>query len=106
MNRIHQALLDGEVLVQDFRNRRQTIRCARRVRDNVMFLWIVSLLVYAFTTVTSSFLAGAVMITFFTGPCRCFAASSRLVNRPVPSTTISAPTESQSIFPGSRSLKT
>src|SRR5579864_4891556 len=53
------------------------------------------------TRVTSSFLAGAEMITFFTGPRRCFSASFLSVNIPVDSTTIWAPTEAQSSAAGS-----
>src|SRR5512146_2798415 len=56
--------------------------------------------------VTSSFLAGAEMITFFTGPRRCFLASSALVKRPVDSSTTCAPTESQGSLAGSFSAKT
>ena len=41
------------------------------------------------TMVTSSSLAGAEMMTFFAPSRRCFAASSRLVNRPVDSITTS-----------------
>src|SRR2546425_7588155 len=58
------------------------------------------------TKVWSGPSAGAVIITFFTGPRRCFFASAPLVKRPVDSTTISAPTEAQSISPGSFTLKT
>src|SRR3954463_2435854 len=54
----------------------------------------------------SSPVAGAEMITFFTGPRRCFLASSAFVKRPVDSTTICAPTLSHGISPGSFSLKT
>src|SRR4029077_20406827 len=50
--------------------------------------------------------AGAEMITFFTGARRCFLASAPLVKRPVDSTTMSAPTEAQSISAGSFTLKT
>src|SRR5208282_841324 len=46
------------------------------------------------------------MMTFLTGPRRCFLASAPLVKRPVDSTTISAPTLAQSISPGSFTLKT
>src|SRR5581483_9033885 len=53
------------------------------------------------TTVMSSFLAGAEIITFLTGPRRCLRASSALVKRPVDTTTICAPTDSQSILAGS-----
>src|ERR1700757_2062360 len=58
------------------------------------------------TTVMSSFLAGAEMMTFFTGPRRCFLASSALVNLPVDSITTWAPTDSQGKAAGSFSLKT
>src|SRR5215471_20181545 len=58
------------------------------------------------TSVTSSFFAGAEMMTFFTGPRRCFLASSALVNFPVDSITTCAPTESQGRAAGSFSLKT
>src|ERR1041385_4350838 len=53
------------------------------------------------TMVTSSFEAGAEMITFFTDPCRCLAASLASVKWPVDSTTICAPTEVQSNCAGS-----
>ena len=46
------------------------------------------------------------MITFFTLPRLCFAASDALVNKPVDSMTISAPTEGQSMAAGSLVLKT
>src|ERR1700732_4465705 len=42
----------------------------------------------------SSFFAGAEMITFFTGPRRCFLASFASVKRPVDSITTCAPTDS------------
>src|SRR5947209_16742737 len=58
------------------------------------------------TRVTSSFFAGAVMMTFFTGPRRCFLASSALVNRPVDSITTCAPTDAQSNCAGSFWAKT
>src|SRR6266436_3366223 len=58
------------------------------------------------TNVASGPSAGAEMITFFTGARRCFLASTPLVKRPVDSTTISAPTEAQSISAGSLVLKT
>src|SRR5580704_9885281 len=58
------------------------------------------------TMVMSSPVAGAEMMTFFTGPRRCFLASSALVNLPVDSTTTCAPTDSQSSFAGSFSAKT
>src|SRR3954468_17436812 len=58
------------------------------------------------TTVTSSFFAGAEMITFLTGPRRCFLASLASVNRPVDSITTWAPTESQGSAAGSFSLNT
>src|SRR3954464_1045019 len=48
------------------------------------------------TMVMSSFVAGAEMMTFFTGPRMCFLASSALVKRPVDSITPCAPTEAQS----------
>src|ERR1700757_5074434 len=53
------------------------------------------------TRVTSSFFAGAEMITFFTGPRMCFLASSALVKRPVDSRTTWAPTDSQGSLAGS-----
>src|SRR6266567_1365507 len=52
------------------------------------------------TMVMSSFLAGAEMMTFLTGPRRCLRASSALVNRPVDSMTTCAPTDSQLILAG------
>src|SRR2546421_3749948 len=58
------------------------------------------------TSVTSSFLAGAEMMTFFTGPRRCFFASLASVNRPVDSITTCAPTLSHGNAAGSFSLKT
>ena len=51
-------------------------------------------------------MAGAEMITFFTVPRMCLPASAALVNRPVDSTTMSAPTDAQSISAGSFVLKT
>src|SRR3984893_6333130 len=58
------------------------------------------------TTVTSSFFAGAEMITFLTGPRMCFLASLASVKWPVDSSTIWAPTDSQGNFAGSLSLNT
>src|SRR5208282_1628068 len=58
------------------------------------------------TIVRSSFLAGAVMMTFFTDPRRCFLASLASVNLPVDSITTCAPTDSQGRAAGSFSLKT
>src|SRR5829696_10350297 len=58
------------------------------------------------TIVTSSPFAGAEMITFLTLPRICFDASSALVNLPVDSITISAPTDDQSITDGSFSENT
>src|SRR5579871_5109661 len=58
------------------------------------------------TTVTSSFLAGAEMMTFFTDPRRCFLASFASVNLPVDSITTCAPTDSHGSAAGSFSLKT
>src|SRR5689334_12895814 len=52
------------------------------------------------TMVISSSLAGAEMMTFLTGPRRCFFASGALVNFPVDSITTWAPTDSQSSFAG------
>src|SRR6185437_1186816 len=58
------------------------------------------------TSVTSSLLAGAEIITFFTEPCRCALALFASVNMPVDSTTICAPVEVQSSLEGSRSANT
>src|SRR6266545_6573489 len=58
------------------------------------------------TSVTSSFLAGAEMMTFLTGPRICLQASLPSVNRQVDSTTICAPTEFQSSRAGSFCAKT
>ena len=58
------------------------------------------------TTVRSSLVAGAEMITFLTVAPRCTLAFSASVKKPVDSTTISAPTEAQSSLEGSRSAKT
>ena len=46
------------------------------------------------------------MMTFFTGPRRCFLASFASVNLPVDSMTTWAPTESQGSAAGSFSLNT
>jgi hypothetical protein len=46
------------------------------------------------------------MMTFFAPAVRCFAASSRFVNRPVDSITTSAPTSAQGSAAGSRSANT
>src|SRR5258708_40330348 len=58
------------------------------------------------TMVMSSFLAGAEMMTFFTGPRRCFLACSASVNFPVDSITTCAPTDSHLMAAGSFSEKT
>src|SRR5215471_19754130 len=54
------------------------------------------------TTVRSGLLAGAVITTFLAPAVRCFAASSRLVNRPVDSNTTSTPRSFQGSCAGSR----
>src|SRR5438270_11064006 len=53
------------------------------------------------TMVMSSFLAGAEMMTFFTGPRRCFLACSASVNLRVDSITTLAPTDYQLMYAGS-----
>ena len=58
------------------------------------------------TSVRSGCFAGAEMITFFAPAARCFAASSRFVNRPVDSTTTSTPSSPHGRAAGSRSEKT
>src|ERR1041385_4084574 len=58
------------------------------------------------TIVMSSFFAGAEMMTFFTGPRRCFFACSASLNLPVDSITTCAPTDSQLMAAGSFSEKT
>src|SRR6266550_7788112 len=58
------------------------------------------------TTVKSSFLAGAEMMTFFTGPRTWFLASLASVNRPVDSMMTCAPTDSHGNAAGSFSLNT
>src|SRR5215218_4238846 len=55
------------------------------------------------TTVMSSPLAGAEMITFFAPASRCLAAASRVVNRPVDSITTSTPRSLHGSAAGSRS---
>src|SRR5262249_14514225 len=58
------------------------------------------------TMVMSSFLAGAEMMTFLTGPPRCFLACSPSVNFSVDSMTTWAPTDSQLRAAGSFSENT
>src|SRR6266536_5108462 len=58
------------------------------------------------TMVMSSPLAGALMITFWAPASMCLRASSALVNRPVDSTTISAPSSFQGRLAGSFSATT
>ena len=58
------------------------------------------------TTVRSSLVAGAEMMTFLTVVPRWALALVASVKKPVDSTTISAPTEAQSSLAGSRSAKT
>src|ERR1700761_5588542 len=58
------------------------------------------------TIVMSSFFAGAEIITFFTGPRRCFFACSASVNIPVHSITICTPTVSHGMAAGSLWEKT
>src|ERR1035438_8551421 len=58
------------------------------------------------TSVTSSFLAGAEIMTFLTEPLMCLEASLPSVKKPVDSMTISAPTLVQSSSAGSLVLKT
>src|SRR5215831_20526424 len=58
------------------------------------------------TMVMSSFFAGAEIITFLTGPRRCFFACSASVKCPVDSITTCAPTDSHLMAAGSLSEKT
>jgi hypothetical protein len=58
------------------------------------------------TTVMSSLVAGAEMMTFFTDPCRWALALVASVKMPVDSTMICAPVEVQSSLAGSLSAKT
>ena len=51
-------------------DRREAVRGAGGVRDDVVLRRIVLLLVYAEDHVMSSLVAGAEMMTFFTGPRR------------------------------------
>src|SRR3954452_13187437 len=80
------------------------------VQDALEIMWcLAASYLSSFTPITmvmSSFLAGAEMMTFFTGPRRCLRASSALVKRPVDSITTWAPTDSQLILAGSFSAKT
>ena len=55
------------------------------------------------TTVKSSFLAGAEMMTFFAPPSMCALALSASVKKPVDSMTTSAPRSFQGSAAGSRS---
>ena len=58
------------------------------------------------TNVASASADGPEMMTRFTVPPRCPAASARLVKRPVDSITTSAPSSSQGSCSGSRSAST
>ena len=58
------------------------------------------------TMVMSSFLAGALMMTFFAPPWMCFSASALLVKRPVDSMTMSTPRSRQGSAAGSFSANT
>src|SRR3954468_12239427 len=58
------------------------------------------------TTVMSTPLAGAEMMTFLAPPAMCFAAFSRSVKKPVDSTTTSTPRSPHGRLPGSRSAST
>src|SRR3954470_12265215 len=58
------------------------------------------------TIVRSGSVAGAEMTTFFAPASRCFAASSRLVKKPVDSSTTSTPRSPHGSFAGSRSART
>src|SRR3954466_10933888 len=74
-----------------------------------MMLWFSGSYASSFTpstTVTSGSVAGAEMITFFAPASKCLVAASRLVNRPVDSTTTSAPRSLHGSAAGSRSEKT
>src|SRR5690606_867354 len=65
----------------------------------VMVSWLTP-----YTTVASTSLSpGAEISTFFAPPDRCAEALALLVKRPVHSNTMSAPTEDQGSFDGSRS---
>jgi hypothetical protein len=57
------------------------------------------------TTVRSGSVAGAEMTTFFAPASRCLLAASRLVNRPVDSTTTSTPRSFQGSSAGSRTAR-
>ena len=107
VDRRHDAVHDAERLVQDLRDRREAVRRARRVRDDVVLRRVVLLVVDAEQSVTSGPFAGAEMITFFAPPSRCLRAPCRAsVNLPVDSITMSTPSSFQGIFAGSFSAIT
>src|ERR1700721_2213100 len=101
VNRGHRAHHDTEVVLNHLRHRRQTIRGARSIRYHVMLRRVIPLVVHPQHDCEIRIGGGAKIITFFTGPRMCFRASSPVVNKPVDSTTISAPTEAQSRAAGS-----
>ena len=74
----HQAVADAQTLVQHLGDRREAIRGAGGVRDDVVRLGVVDVVkLTPSATVTSGFLAGAEMTTLRAPASRCLAASSR-----------------------------
>ena len=102
VNRRHRALLDAELFVQNFHDGSETVRRTRRVRDDVVLGRRRTLSSFTPSTiVTSSFDAGAEMMTFFTLPRRWAFAFVASVKCPVDSTTTCTPRDGQSICAGS-----
>lgn len=79
------------------------------VHDALEMTWCFSLSYWSSltpsTSVMSSFFAGAEMMTLETSPVMWALAFSASVKKPVDSMTTCAPTDAQSMFPGSRSAK-
>ena len=75
MDRVHKAMHDAEFSMEHLGQRRQAVRGAGCVRDDVVFGWIMSVLVTRITNVASGPLAGAEMRTFFAPAVMCLPGS-------------------------------
>ena len=91
VDRGHQTLDDAEAVVQRLGHRRQAVRGAGGVGDDVVARRVVVPVVHAHHDGESSFLAGAEMITFLAPPSRWALALVASVKKPVDSMTTSAP---------------
>ena len=108
VDRRHQAVLDADRLVQHLRDRREAVRRARRVGDDVVLVGVVGVVEVDAERDRDVRLGGRRGDDHLLRARRrgASAASSRLVKRPVDSITTSAPRSPHGSAAGSRSART